>query len=110
MLQWHKWETSGDYKACRSTCGRYVVRRRYKVRGIRLTNAQRHALPFEPLTVAQQEGRLTLVPADPMRITLTSEAGAKRICQQAEEERLAVLAELQRRPARTLFQSQAANG
>jgi hypothetical protein len=105
VLQWHKWETICDFKCCRSKCGRYVVRRMHRVEGQKMTNRQRHLMPYEAMTIGQDAGKRVLIAADPTRPTSTSEDGAKRICEQAERERLATLEVLHEAKPRTLFQS-----
>lgn len=104
MLQWHKWETVAEFKACRSKCARYVIRRRYKAGGQRLTNAQRHMIAFEALTVAQGEGGVRLINVDPTRPNeFNTESAAKGACQRAEDDRLAVLKELGKTKPRTIL-------
>jgi len=104
VLQWHKWETIRDFKVCRSKCGRYAVRRMHRVEGQKMTNAQRHLMPFEAMTIGQDAGKRVLIAADPTRPTSTSEEGAKRICENAERERIATLGVLEQVKPRTLFQ------
>lgn len=110
MLQWHKWETVAEFKACRSKCGRYVIRRRYKAGGQRLTNSQRHMIAFQALTVAQGDGAIRLVSVDPSRENeYNTENAAKAACERAEDDRLAVLKELGKSKPRTILERMSFN-
>lgn len=110
MLQWHKWETVAEFKACRSKCGRYVIRRRYKAGGQRLTNSQRHMIAFQALTVAQGDGAISLVSADPSRPNeYNTENAAKAACERVETDRLAVLKELGKSKPRTILERMSFN-
>lgn len=110
MLQWNSWERVGEFKACRSKCGRYVIRRRYKAGGQRLTNSQRHMIAFEAKTVVQGDGTIRLVSVDPSRPNeFNTENAAKSACQRAEDDRIAVLKELGKTKPRTILERKTFN-
>lgn len=110
MLTWNKWERFGDFKARRSKCGRYVIRRRNKAGGQRLTNAQRHAIAFQALTITQVGTEVKLAAADPSQPNeYNTENAAISACQRAEDDRLAVLSELGKTKPRTILEPKTFN-